>query len=93
MTQETKDKICQVCAHSATCGFTTRSLQDKCPTIQQYDDGYDLGYKEAVEKACEWLKNVGETHYIMAYSDSESVDKEELIRWFKNFMKKGDESK
>ena len=39
--------------YANTCGGTT---QEKCATMTDYFAGAEYGYKYAVEKACEWLR-------------------------------------
>lgn len=73
MIKATKDKICQVCSHSVTCGFISRDLQDDCPTIQQCDDGYDL----AINDVSEWLKTNYEDigiRYMRGYSANDLIE-------------------
>jgi hypothetical protein len=40
-----------------------------------------------VEKACEWIREFNNHHYIMRYSDSCEPPLSELTEWFKNYMK------
>ena len=49
-------KFCEVCSRYAGCGFVNRELQKKCDIYQLYDDGYDVGFEDAIQMACEWLK-------------------------------------
>ena len=39
-----------------------------------------------VEKACEWIREFNNHHYIMRYSDSCEPPLSELTEWFKNYM-------
>lgn len=86
MKQETIDNFCSQCSQVNECGFTIRGLQYKCPQIQTLEDGYDLGYKEAVNKACEWLEEnlVKETTIIAC--GSASINFENVIKQFKKAM-------
>lgn len=40
-----------------------------------------------IEKACEWIKEFNNHHYIMRYSDSCEPPLSEVTEWFKNYMK------
>ena len=40
-----------------------------------------------IEKACEWIREFNNHHYIMRYSDSCEPPLSELTEWFKNYMK------
>ena len=54
MTQEETNKFCEHCQKKNDCGFLSRDLQDKCPDYQNYSDGYEQGYKRALDNAVEW---------------------------------------
>ena len=41
-----------------------------------------------IEKACEWIREFNNHHYIMRYSDSCEPPLSEVTEWFKNYMKK-----
>ena len=40
-----------------------------------------------IEKACEWIREFNNHHYIMRYSDSCEPPLSEVTEWFKNYMK------
>ena len=40
-----------------------------------------------IERACEWIREFNNHHYIMRYSDSCEPPLSELTEWFKNYMK------
>ena len=59
-----QEEICRRCGQQQ-CGYIIRGLQDKCPTIQDLTEGWEQGYEDAVEKACEWLsEQMGEIKFI-----------------------------
>lgn len=45
-----------------------------------------IAREKVIEKACEWLKDFCNEHYIMSYSDSHEVGTDELIETFKKKM-------
>lgn len=52
----TKEDFCKRCSHYAGCGFISRNLQTKCDILQIFEEGYEQGYEDAINKACEWLE-------------------------------------
>ena len=48
--------------------------------------GMVKGKEETIRKACDWITEINNHHYIMRYSDSCEVTSKELIEWFKNYM-------
>ena len=40
-----------------------------------------------IDKACEWIREFNNHHYIMRYSDSCEPPLSEVTEWFKNYMK------
>ena len=42
----------------------------------------EIAREETIEKACEWLENFCNEHYIMSYSDCNEVVTKELIEIF-----------
>ena len=54
--EERKKWLCQQCGKPQQCGYVNRNLEDKCPVIQETMEGWELGWQDAIEKACEWLK-------------------------------------
>ena len=57
MTYEDRKKwLCQQCVKPQQCGYVNRNLEDKCPVIQETMEGWELGWQDAIDKACEWLE-------------------------------------
>lgn len=52
----TREDFCKRCYSYARCGFISRNLQTKCDTLQTFEEGYEQGYEDAINKACEWLR-------------------------------------
>ena len=48
--------FCNRCPSNYTCGYLNRNLQNDCPRLNDYQDGYEEGEEDAISKACEWLK-------------------------------------
>ena len=53
---ERKKWLCEQCGKPQQCGYVDRNLEDKCPVIQETMEGWELGFQDAIDKACEWLK-------------------------------------
>ena len=51
-----RDEFCKQCNCYDGCAFLSRNLRDKCNIAQDFDDGYEQGYNDAVDKACRWLE-------------------------------------
>lgn len=45
-----------------------------------------IARQEVIDKACEWLKALNDEHQVMSYTDSHTLDTDELTGYFKNFM-------
>ena len=56
MTYEEREKqICRECSMKETCPYIPRKMEYKCQNLSDMMYGWELGYKDAVNKACEWL--------------------------------------
>ena len=75
-------KICKLCSQYKDCGFISRNLQNKCDIIQNNEDGYEQGYADAIDRACEWL----EENTPMRFDDIKNYTKN-----FRKAMEGGDE--
>lgn len=56
MTYEEREKaICKECTdyNTSKCPYVIRSL--RCPNLLNQMDGWELGYKDAIDKAFDWL--------------------------------------
>lgn len=57
MTYEERQKaICKECTdyNTSKCPYVIRSL--RCPNLSNQMDGWELGWEDAIDKACDWLK-------------------------------------
>ena len=57
MTYEERQKaICKECTdyNTSKCPYVIRSL--RCPNLLNQMDGWELGWQDAIDKACEWLR-------------------------------------
>lgn len=45
--------ICKICNNKNNCSYLKHNKEGDCIDVQTSD----YGYQEAVEKACDWLKN------------------------------------
>jgi hypothetical protein len=81
--EERQNAICKECTdyNTSKCPYVIRSL--RCPNLSNQMDGWELGYKDAVDKVCEYLKanyeDIG-IRYIRGYK----IDNE--IEIFKKYM-------
>ena len=59
------------------------------PAVHQkpYLDGGIFGYKLAIDKACEWLKNYDPNDYLREVDDYYELDERKVINDFKKAMK------
>jgi len=84
MTYEEREKtLCNNCEAKENCSYISRNLERKCSFRETTMYGWELGYKDAVDKVCEYLKanyeDIG-IRYIRGYK----IDNE--IEIFKKYM-------
>ena len=53
--EERKKWICKQCNQKTDCAYVNRNMEYKCLLVEERMEGWELGYKDAIEKACEWL--------------------------------------
>ncbi|MBR1543503.1 MAG: hypothetical protein IJ626_01250 [Muribaculaceae bacterium] len=77
-------KICKLCSQYKDCAFISRDLQNKCDIVEKYENGYEQGYADAIEKACDvlWHK------FDKIYADPKFPDK--FIKNFRKAMEGGE---
>ena len=55
------NKFCESCILNKDCGYISRNLEEKCPDLQTYMDGYYDGYDEALSNSInavyKWIKD------------------------------------
>lgn len=57
MTYEEREKIlCNNCEAKENCSYISRNLERKCSFRETTMYGWELGYNDAIGKACKWLK-------------------------------------
>lgn len=57
MNYEEREKIlCNNCEAKENCSYMSRNLERKCSFRETVMYGWELGWKDAIEKACEWLR-------------------------------------
>jgi hypothetical protein len=67
-------------------------LEEVGHLLTELNDRDDVEYVRTdafIEKACEWIREFNNHHYIMRYSDSCEPPLSEVTEWFKNYMKGG----
>jgi len=81
----TKEDFCKRCSRYAGCGFISRNLQTKCDILQTFEEGYEQGYKDAINKSCDWLEEKSCSGWI------EDVEVKYFIEDFCKAMKGGED--
>ena len=57
MTYEEREKmLCNDCEAKENCSYISRNLERKCSFRETVMYGWELGWKDATDKACEWLR-------------------------------------
>lgn len=57
MTYEEREKqLCRKCSMKETCPYIPRKMEYKCQHLSDMMYGWELGYRDAIDKACEWLE-------------------------------------
>lgn len=81
MTYEEREKqMCRECSEKETCPYIPRKLEYKCQHLSDMMYGWELGYKDAIEKACEWLRNNHADIYLRYIRGYEADDEIELLK-------------
>lgn len=47
--EERKKLLCQQCCWHHQCGYISRGLQDKCTTMHEWMQCWELGYQDAID--------------------------------------------
>lgn len=84
MTYEEREKeLCRKCSRKETCPYILRKMEYKCQYLSDMMYGWELGWKDAINKACEWLK----FNYVEFTDNSRlGLNINELIKDFKKAM-------
>ena len=81
--EERQQAICKECGiHDERCAYFIRNMQDDCPKITSRMVGWELGYKDAIDKACEWLEN----NLLLYWGEVNANNTDRFIRIFKQAM-------
>lgn len=54
--EEREKQLCNNCEAKENCSYISRNLERKCSFQETTMYGWELGYRDAVDKACEWLR-------------------------------------
>ena len=54
--EERKKWTCKQCNQKTDCAYVNRNMEYKCLLVEERMDGWELGYKDTIDKACEWLE-------------------------------------
>lgn len=84
MTYEEREKrLCDNCEAKENCSYISRNLERKCTFQETTMYGWELGWQDATDKACEWLKSELITP---SMSDKTAAWIESRINTFKKYM-------
>lgn len=53
--EERERQLCNNCEAKENCSYISRNLERKCSFQETTMYGWELGYKDAIEKAYKWL--------------------------------------
>ena len=53
--EERERQLCNNCEAKENCSYISRNLERKCSFKETTMYGWELGYKDAIEKAYKWL--------------------------------------
>lgn len=88
--EERERQLCNNCEAKENCFYISRNLESKCSFKETTMYGWELGYKDAIDKACEFFNErmweytfLSDEVYVV---DGESSSKSEFIRNFKDYM-------
>lgn len=57
MTYEEREKqLCRECSMKETCPYIPRKMEYKCQHLSDTMYGWELGWRDSIDKAVEWLK-------------------------------------
>ncbi len=80
MTYEERERqICRECSENVKCPYIPRELEYKCQNLSDTMYGWELGYKDALEKASLYV------YHLSAHPDV-AIDGMELEKHFKEYM-------
>ena len=83
--EERKKWICEQCNQKTDCAYIIRNMEYKCLLVEERMEGWELGYKDAIDKACEFLKSYRqETPDGMGYIAG--IVNDETIKDFRKYM-------
>lgn len=80
MTYEERERqLCNNCEAKENCSYISRNLESKCSFRETTMYGWELGYKDAIDKACKWF----EEHLLLDdpkwYVEGEKTLQEKMI--------------
>lgn len=81
MTYEEREKqLCRECSMKETCPYIPRKMEYKCQHLLNMIYGWELGHKDAIEKASQYV------YHLCAHPRVIGIDGEELVEHFKKYM-------
>lgn len=85
MTYKEREKtLCNNCEAKENCSYISRNLERNCSFKETTMYGWKLGYKDAIDKACEWIERFA-YNSIITDNIGES-EKQAIIIAFKEAM-------
>jgi hypothetical protein len=86
--EERKKWVCEQCNENANCPYIPRQLEDKCQNISDTMYGWELGYRDAIEKAVEWIKQFAYNSVVTDHVGER--EKQAIIVAFKQAMEENE---
>lgn len=82
MTYEERERqVCRECRENVKCPYTSCNLEYKCQNLSDTMYGWELGYKDAITKAVEWLDE-----HLLDYWGQQNSDPNNFLIEFKKAM-------
>lgn len=82
--EERKKWICQQCNQKIDCAYVNRKMEYKCLLVEEQMVGWELGYKDVVDKACEQIEKF--VYNSVVTDNLGEPEKQAIIIAFKEYM-------
>lgn len=82
--EERQQEICKMCIEGTKCSYKSRNLEYKCPNLSDNMYGWELGWQDAIDKACEWMEKFVRNSVVTDGIDERT--KQAIVTSFKEYM-------
>lgn len=83
MTYDEREKqLCNNCEAKENCSYISRNLERKCSFKETTMYGWELGYKDTIERVCEYIKNNHADIFIRYIRGHDADDEIELLKQY-----------